>query len=87
MIYVVITGKEKKPWPDCKFIDASKLSLKYSLMHKISVTIWCPTRNKNRVYEHVKKFLYRVGNDIEVNLGHHIWSIICEKGGFEKMRF
>lgn len=74
-IYAAIAGKGKCHWPSCRYIDAIELGMKYNLLNKISIHIWCLTKNTNKVYDHVihmALFLYRVGNNLRVDIRHHI---------------
>ncbi|XP_058732887.1 uncharacterized protein LOC131604467 [Vicia villosa] len=56
----VITAKQVKSWPLKGKLTASKLSIKYAMLHKIAAANWVPTNHKSTVSTVLGKFLYAV---------------------------
>ncbi|XP_058749537.1 uncharacterized protein LOC131622521 [Vicia villosa] len=69
----VITAKQVKSWPLKGKLTASKLSIKYSMLHKIGAANWVPTNHKSTISTVLGKFLYTVGTKAKFDYGTYIF--------------
>ncbi|XP_058760249.1 uncharacterized protein LOC131633568 [Vicia villosa] len=68
----VITAKQVKSWPMKEKLTASKLSIKYAMLHKIGAANWVPTNHKSTISTVLGRFLYVVGTKAKFNYGAYI---------------
>ncbi|XP_058761126.1 uncharacterized protein LOC131634471 [Vicia villosa] len=69
----VITAKQVKGWPLKGKLYASKLNIKYAMLHKIEVANWVPTNHKSYVIIVLGKFIYVVGTKTKFDYGTYIF--------------
>ncbi|XP_050877324.1 uncharacterized protein LOC127081081 [Lathyrus oleraceus] len=67
---VYVRGKR---WPLKGKLVASKLSVKYAMLHKIGAANWVPTNHKSRVAVMLGKFIYVVGTKAKFDYGTYIF--------------
>ncbi|XP_058767277.1 uncharacterized protein LOC131640943 [Vicia villosa] len=69
----VITTKQVKSWPLKEKLTASKLSIKYAMLHKIEAANWVPTNHKSTISTVLGRFLYDVGTKAKFDYGTYIF--------------
>ncbi|XP_058765964.1 uncharacterized protein LOC131639488 [Vicia villosa] len=69
----VITAKQVKSWPLKEKLTASKLSIKYAMLHKIEAANWVPTNHKSTISTVLGRFLYDVGTKAKFDYGTYIF--------------
>ncbi|XP_058745923.1 uncharacterized protein LOC131618778 [Vicia villosa] len=69
----VIMAKQVKAWPLKEKLTASKLSIKYAMLHKIGAANWVPTNHKSTVATVLGKFIYVVGTKTKFDYGTYIF--------------
>ncbi|XP_050890062.1 uncharacterized protein LOC127095409 [Lathyrus oleraceus] len=67
---VYVRGKK---WPLKGKLVASKLSVKYAMLHKIGAANWVPTNHKSTVAVMLGKFIYVVGTKANFDYGSYIF--------------
>ncbi|XP_057770899.1 uncharacterized protein LOC130990691 [Salvia miltiorrhiza] len=66
-----LTGGKLKSWTS-KFA-ASTLSWKYSVLHKIVVYNWLPSKNTTALTKEQAEFIFKVGKPLAFNFGEHVF--------------
>ncbi|XP_058767280.1 uncharacterized protein LOC131640946 [Vicia villosa] len=69
----VITAKQVKSWPLKEKLTASKLCIKYAMLHKIEAANWVPTNHKSTISTVLGRFLYDVGTKAKFDYGTYIF--------------
>ncbi|XP_058762803.1 uncharacterized protein LOC131636162 [Vicia villosa] len=69
----VITAKQVNSWPLKEKLTASKLSIKYAMLHKIGAANWVPTNHKSTISIVLGRFLYAVGTKAKFDYGAYIF--------------
>ncbi|XP_058768651.1 uncharacterized protein LOC131642421 [Vicia villosa] len=69
----VITTKQVKSWPMKEKLTASKLSIKYAMLHKIGAANWVPTNHKSTISAVLGRFMYVVGTKAKFDYGAYIF--------------
>ncbi|XP_058783926.1 uncharacterized protein LOC131658675 [Vicia villosa] len=69
----VITANQVRSWPLKGKLSASKLSMKYTILHKIGAANWVPTNHKSIVSTVLGKFIYAVGTNAKFDYGTYIF--------------
>ncbi|XP_058724890.1 uncharacterized protein LOC131596299 [Vicia villosa] len=69
----VITAKHVKIWPMKEKLTASKLSIKYAMLHKIGAANWVPINHKSTISTVLGRFLYAVGTKAKFDYGAYIF--------------
>ncbi|XP_050885318.1 uncharacterized protein LOC127089525 [Lathyrus oleraceus] len=69
----VITANQVRKWPLKGKLVASKLSVKYAMLHKIGIANWVPTNHKSTVAVMLGKFIYVVGTKAKFDYGSYIF--------------
>ncbi|XP_050908677.1 uncharacterized protein LOC127122379 [Lathyrus oleraceus] len=69
----VITANQVRKWPLKGKLVASKLSVKYAMLHKIGAANWVPTNHKSTVVVMLGKFIYAVGTKAKFDYGSYIF--------------
>ncbi|XP_050915833.1 uncharacterized protein LOC127130921 [Lathyrus oleraceus] len=64
---------EVRKWPLKGKLVASKLSVKYAMLHKIGAANWVPTNHKSTVAVMLGKFIYVVGTKAKFDYGSYIF--------------
>ncbi|XP_058751482.1 uncharacterized protein LOC131624542 [Vicia villosa] len=77
----VITAKQVKGWPLKGKLSASKLSIKYAMLHKIGAANRVPTNHKSTVATLVGKFIYAVGTETKFDYGTYIFDQTMKHAG------
>ncbi|XP_050918709.1 uncharacterized protein LOC127136158 [Lathyrus oleraceus] len=72
-IYQVITANQVRKWPLKGKLVASKLSVKYAMLHKIGAANWVPTNHKSIVAVMLGKFIYAAGTKAKFDYGTYIF--------------
>ncbi|XP_050918566.1 uncharacterized protein LOC127135995 [Lathyrus oleraceus] len=72
---------EVKKWPLKGKLVASKLSVKYAMLHKIGVANWVPTNHKSTVVVMLGKFIYAVGTKAKFDYGSYIFDQTLKHAG------
>ena len=68
-----ITAKQVKHWPLKGKLTASKLSMKFAILHKIGATNWVPTNHKSTISTGLGRFIYAVGTKTNFDYGNYIF--------------
>ncbi|XP_050896149.1 uncharacterized protein LOC127102867 [Lathyrus oleraceus] len=69
----VITANQVRKWPLKGKLVASKLSVKYAMLHKIGAANWLPTKYKSTVAVMLGKFIYVVRTKAKFEYGSYIF--------------
>ncbi|XP_050914932.1 uncharacterized protein LOC127129860 [Lathyrus oleraceus] len=77
----VITANQVRKWPLKGKLVASKLSVKYAMLHKIGATNWVPTNHKSTVVVMLGKFIYVVGTKANFDYGSYIFDQTLKHAG------
>ncbi|XP_058746013.1 uncharacterized protein LOC131618874 [Vicia villosa] len=77
----VITAKQVKSWPMKEKLTATKLSIKYAMLHKIGAANWVPTNHKSTISTVLGRFLYAVGTKAKFNYGAYIFDQTMKHAG------
>ncbi|XP_050875630.1 uncharacterized protein LOC127079265 [Lathyrus oleraceus] len=81
-VYVrVITANQVRKWPLKGKLVASKLSVKYAMLHKIGAANWVPTNHKSTVAVMLGKFIYVVGTKANFDYGSYIFDQTLKHAG------
>ncbi|XP_050890485.1 uncharacterized protein LOC127095903 [Lathyrus oleraceus] len=81
-VYVrVITANQVRKWPLKGKLVASKLSVKYAMLHKIEAANWVPTNHKSTVAVMLGKFIYVVGTKANFDYGSYIFDQTLKYAG------
>lgn len=72
-IVLELTGGVLKSWPDSGCVRASVLTYKYSILHKIAIHNWIPTKHRSDVREDLADLLYRIGSKSAFDIGQIIF--------------
>ncbi|XP_050877619.1 uncharacterized protein LOC127081406 [Lathyrus oleraceus] len=77
----VITANQVRKWPLKGKLAASKLSVKYAMLHKIGAANWVPTNHKSTVAVMLGKFIYVVGTKAKFDYGSYIFDQTMKHAG------
>ncbi|XP_058741115.1 uncharacterized protein LOC131613463 [Vicia villosa] len=77
----VITAKQVKGWPMKDKLTASKLSIKYEMLHKIGAANWVLTNHKSTISTMLGRFLYAVGTKAKFDYGAYIFDQTMKHAG------
>ncbi|XP_058774613.1 uncharacterized protein LOC131648896 [Vicia villosa] len=77
----VITAKQVKSWLLKGKLSASKLSIKYDMLHKIGAVKWVPTNQKSTNGIVLGKFIYAVGTKTKFDYGSYIFDQTMKHAG------
>ncbi|XP_058733058.1 uncharacterized protein LOC131604644 [Vicia villosa] len=77
----VITAKQLQAWPLKGKLSASKLSIKYVMLHKIGAANWVPKNHKSTVANVLGKFIYVVGTKTRFDYGTYIFDQTMKHAG------
>ncbi|XP_050900108.1 uncharacterized protein LOC127106848 [Lathyrus oleraceus] len=77
----VITANQVRKWPLKGKLVASKLSVKYAMLHKIGAANWVPTNHKSTVVVMLGKFIYDVGTKANFDYGSYIFDQTMKHAG------
>src|ERR1043165_4563868 len=69
----VITAQQVKHWPLKGKLTASKLSVKFAMLHKIGAANWVPTNHKSTISSGLGRFIYAVGTQATFDYGSYIF--------------
>ncbi|XP_058784396.1 uncharacterized protein LOC131659189 [Vicia villosa] len=69
----VITAKQVNSWPLKEKLTASKLSIKYAMLHKIGAANWVPINHKSTISTGLGRFIYAVGTKAKFDYGTYIF--------------
>ncbi|XP_058784336.1 uncharacterized protein LOC131659118 [Vicia villosa] len=69
----VITSKQVNSWPLKEKLTASKLSIKYAMLHKIGAANWVPINHKSTISTVLGRFIYDVGTKAKFDYGAYIF--------------
>ncbi|XP_050889695.1 uncharacterized protein LOC127094982 [Lathyrus oleraceus] len=72
---------EVRKWPLKGKLVASKLSVKYAMLHKIGAANWVPTNHKSTVAVMLGKFKYVVGTKAKFDYGSYIFDQTLKHAG------
>ncbi|XP_050909438.1 uncharacterized protein LOC127123245 [Lathyrus oleraceus] len=70
-----------RKWPLNGKLVASKLSVKYAMLHKIGAANWVPTNHKSTVAVMLGKFIYAVGTKANFDYGSYIFDQTLKHAG------
>src|ERR1051325_4172845 len=73
-----ITAKQVKHWPLKAKLSASKLSVKFSILHKIGAANWVPTNHKSTISIGLGRFIFAVGTKAKFDYGSYIFDQILK---------
>ncbi|XP_050915814.1 uncharacterized protein LOC127130899 [Lathyrus oleraceus] len=77
----VITANQVRKWPLKGKLVASKLSVKYAMLHKIGANNWVPTNHKSTIVVMLGKFIYVVGTKANFDYGSYIFDQTLKHAG------
>ena len=77
-IVKTLTGGVLTKWPIKGQLPSAKLSVKYAVMHKMSLSNLMPTSNNTNVSEAVGKMLYVLGSEQNLDFGQVIFDQIVD---------
>ncbi|XP_058740845.1 uncharacterized protein LOC131613168 [Vicia villosa] len=77
----VITAKQVNSWPLKEKLTASKLSIKYAMLHKIGAANWVLTNHKSTISTVLGRFIYVVGTKAKFNYGTYIFEQTLKHAG------
>ncbi|XP_050897488.1 uncharacterized protein LOC127104348 [Lathyrus oleraceus] len=77
----VITANQVRKWPLKGKLVASKLSVKYAMLHKIGVANCVATNHKSTVAVMLGKFIYVVGTKAKFDYGSYIFDQTLKHAG------
>ncbi|XP_058741264.1 uncharacterized protein LOC131613628 [Vicia villosa] len=77
----VITAKQVKSWPMKEKLTASKLSIKYAMLHKKGAVNWVPINHKSTISTVLGRFLYVVGTKAKFDYGAYIFDQTMKHAG------
>ncbi|XP_058758085.1 uncharacterized protein LOC131631304 [Vicia villosa] len=80
-VCLVITSKQVKSWPMKEKVTASKLSIKYAMLHKIGAANWVPTNHKSTISTVLGRFLYAIGTKAKFDYGAYIFDQTMKHAG------
>ncbi|XP_050876426.1 uncharacterized protein LOC127080137 [Lathyrus oleraceus] len=72
---------EVRKWPLKGKLVASKLSVKYAMLHKIGAANWVPTNHKSTVAVMLGKFIYFIGTKAKFDYGSYIFDQTLKHAG------
>ncbi|XP_050902478.1 uncharacterized protein LOC127114129 [Lathyrus oleraceus] len=72
---------EVRKWPLKGKLVASKLSVKYAMLHKIGVANWVPTTHKSTIAVMLGNFIYVVGTKSKFDYGSYIFDQTLKHAG------
>ncbi|XP_058784420.1 uncharacterized protein LOC131659224 [Vicia villosa] len=81
-VFQVITAKQVNRWPLKEKLIASKLSIKYAMLHKIGAANWVPTNHKSSILTVLGRFLYVVGTKAKFDYGTYIFDQTMKHAGY-----
>ncbi|XP_058733485.1 uncharacterized protein LOC131605106 [Vicia villosa] len=76
-----ITANQVKSWPLKGKLSASKLSMKYAMLHKIGAANWVPTNHKSTIAIVLGIFIYVVGTKAKFDYGTYIFEQTMKHAG------
>ena len=76
-----ITARQVKCWPLKGKLNASKLSMKFAILHKIGAANWVPTNHKSTISTGLGRFIYAVGTKTEFDYGRYIFDQTLKHAG------
>ena len=76
-----ITARQVKCWPSKGKLNASKLSIKFAILHKIGAANWVPTNHKSTISTGLGRFIYAVGTKTEFDYGRYIFDQTLKHAG------
>ena len=68
-----ITAKQVKHWPMKGKLTASKLSVKFAILHNIGAANWVPTNHKSTISIGLGRFIFVVGTKAKFDYGTYIF--------------
>ncbi|XP_058746561.1 uncharacterized protein LOC131619489 [Vicia villosa] len=77
----VITTKQVNSWPLKEKLTASKLSIKYAMLHKIGAANWVPTNHKSTISTLLGRFMYDVGTKAKFDYETYIFDQTMKHAG------
>ncbi|XP_058753203.1 uncharacterized protein LOC131626405 [Vicia villosa] len=77
----VITANQVKRWPLKGKLSASKISMKYAMLHKIGAANWVPTNHKSTISTVLGRFVYTVGTKAKFDYGTYIFEQTMKHAG------
>ncbi|XP_050878189.1 uncharacterized protein LOC127082007 [Lathyrus oleraceus] len=77
----VITANQVRKWPLKGKLVASKLNVKYAMLHKIGAANWVPTNHKSTVVVMLGKLIYAVGTKAKFDYGTYIFDQTMKHAG------
>ncbi|XP_058727188.1 uncharacterized protein LOC131598621 [Vicia villosa] len=80
-VFQVFTAKQVNSWPLKEKLTASKLSIKYAMLHQIGAANWVPTNHKSTISTLLGRFLYVVGTKAKFDYGTYIFDQTMKHAG------
>ncbi|XP_058726179.1 uncharacterized protein LOC131597501 [Vicia villosa] len=77
----VITAKQVNSWPLKEKLTASKMSIKYAMLHKLGAANWVPTNHKSTISTVLGRFLYVVGTKAKFDYGAYMFDQTMNHAG------
>lgn len=69
----IITAGQVKEWPSRKHLSASKLTVKYAILHKIGSANWVPTNHISTISITLGRIIHAIGTKINYNFGKFVF--------------
>ncbi|KAI5412127.1 hypothetical protein KIW84_056981 [Lathyrus oleraceus] len=69
----IITVGQVKEWPSRKHLSASKLTVKYAILHKIGSANWVPTNHISTISIVLGRIIHAIGTKINYDFGKFLF--------------
>ncbi|XP_050895161.1 uncharacterized protein LOC127101758 [Lathyrus oleraceus] len=69
----MITTGQVKEWPSKKHLSASKLTVKYAILHKIGSANWVPTNHISTISIALGRIIHAIGTQINYDFGNFVF--------------
>ena len=69
-----LTGGTVPVWPVDGQLPVASLMVKYSILHRIGISNWIPSKHASTISTSLGHFVYLVGTKVKVNIGEFIFN-------------
>ncbi|XP_050878804.1 uncharacterized protein LOC127082619 [Lathyrus oleraceus] len=73
-----ITARQVKVWPVKKHLPTGKLTVKYTILHKIGAANWVPTNHISTIANILGRFIFAVGTKVKFDYGRFMFDQIIK---------
>ena len=75
-----LTAKQVTIWPSKGKIQANHLSVKYAILHKISVANWAPSSHTTTINASLARLLFAIGTKSQLDFGSYVFEQTLKHG-------